>query len=274
MRHINRLILLISLSFLLPVSAYALEANSQTSNVFKFQQKLATRGNARAQYKLGCMYEAGTGIGRDIDQAKHWYNQAATAGIKAASDRMTYLSVKQRGYDKAKDSAWLDGVKKDAKASKGDAMFLLAQLHREGIGVKKDLNRSLEILDQVSLLGAADVEDEMALIQQEFDASKKVKKTARIKRKMELARLAQQEKEQSLVAPVNIELVKGQKAEEASAQKAQKIEQVAKTEEAIQAAKVKRYKKAMMQLKLEQQQIDEQQAWAAGGDEEVVDDEI
>jgi len=274
MRHINRLILLILLSSLLPVSAYAIEASGQASNVFKFQQKLADKGNARAQYKLACMYEAGTGIARDIDQAKHWYNKAATAGIKAASDRITYLSVKQRGYDKSKDSAWLDGIKKDAKASKGDAMFLLAQLYREGIGVKKDLNRSLEILDQVSLLGAADVEDEMALIQQEIDVGKKARKDARKKRKMELARIATQEKEQQLATQANIESEKVPKAEVVPAKKVQKTEQVANTEDAVQAAKIARYKKAMMQLKLEQQKIDEQQAWAAGGKEGTVDDEI
>lgn len=269
--NLNRLILLISLSFLLPVGAHAVSVKNQSMNVFNFQQKLANKGNASAQYKLACMYETGTGIDRDIEKAKHWYSQAAAAGIKAASDRMTYLSIKQQGYDKKKNSAWLDSIKSDAGESKGDAMFLLGQLYREGIGVKKDLDKSLEIFDKVSLLGAADVEDEIALIQQEIEANNKKQKRAKKKQKVAtpLAVLPtaqpttrpiiQPEKEKQVAAPIN---------------KKQKAAQQADSEAAIQAAKVRRYEKAMMQLKLEQKQIDDQQTWATGGDEDSVDDEI
>jgi len=273
MRHINRLILFISLSFLLPAGVYAVDAGSQSINVFNFQQKLANKGNARAQYKLATMYESGTGTGQDLEQAKHWYNKASSAGIKAAADRVIYLAVKQQGYDKTKNSTWIDGIKKDAKTSKGDAMFLLAQLYREGIGVKKDLNKALEILDQVSLLGAADVENEMVLIQQEIERDNKAKKVARKKHKIELARLAQQEKVQQIELLVNIEQQKEQEKALVVDIEQQKIQQV-EAEKALQQEKIRRYEKAMMQLKLEQEQIDAQQTWAAGGDDEGVDDEI
>ncbi len=276
MGHINRLILFISLSFLLPAGVYAVDVNSQSVNVFNFQQKLANKNNARAQYKLATMYESGTGTKQDLEQAKHWYDKASTAGIKAADDRMTYLSLKQQGYDKTKHSAWLESLKKDAKESKGDAMFLLAQLYREGLGVKKDLNKSLEILDQVSLLGAADVENDMALIQQEIEKNK-AKKAARKKYKMEVARLEQQKKEQQIKPLADIKQQQIQEdmlEKEAQVDVEQKKIQQVEAEKAIQDAKIRRYEKAMMQLKLEQQQIDEQQAWAAGGEDETVDDEI
>jgi len=71
MRHINRLILFISLSFILPASGYAVNASGQSNIVFVFQQKLANKGNARAQYKLATMYESGTGTERDMEQAGH-----------------------------------------------------------------------------------------------------------------------------------------------------------------------------------------------------------
>lgn len=234
-------------------------ATQPTSGVFKFQHKLASNGNARAQFKLGSMYECGTGIDLDIEKAKHWYGLASTAGIKAASDRLTYLSVKERGYDQAKNAGWLEGVKKAANKSNGDAMFLLAQLYREGLGVDKDLSKSLEILDQVSLLGAADVEDERALIQAEIIASKKAKKAAQRKSEIEAARLAKQEKQQKIDQLANNEL---QIAQQEAAAKASQDE------------KVKRYEKAMMQLILEQQQIDKQQAWASGAGVATADDEF
>ncbi len=276
MRHINRLILFISLSFILPASGYAVDASSQSNNVFVFQQKLANKGNARAQYKLATMYESGTGTEQDMEQAKHWYYKASSAGIKAAKDRMTYLLIKQQGYDKTKNSAWLASIQKDAKESKGDALFLLAQLYREGLGVKKDLNKSLEILDKVSLLGAADVENEMALIQQEVDANNKAKRIARKQHKIELARLAQQEKQQQAEQLTNIEPPKAPAKEAPAVTKAQKVDTPQTADKnAIQAAKIRRYEKAMMALKLEQQKIDEQQAWAAGDeDAETADDEI
>ncbi len=272
MRLVNRLILFILFSSILPVGAHALEVSDQSNNIFKFQQKLANKNNARAQYKLACMYESGsgTGIGRDIEQAKRWFSQAAAAGIKAASDRMTYLSVKQQGYDKTKNLVWLNNVKKDAKESKGDAMFLMAQLYRQGIGVKKDLNKSMDILDQVSLLGAADVEDEVALIQQEVEKDNKAKKILRKKHQIEVANLAQQRKRQQAL---EIRPVAVQKQPKNMAQGTNKTAQP-NTEKAIRAEKIKRYKEVMQKLKLEQQKIDEQQAWATGGSVDTADDEI
>lgn len=279
MRLTHRLVLVFSLSFFLPVSAYALELVNQSSNIFKFQQKLAAKGNASAQYKLACMYEFGTGIEQNLERAQHWYVQASSAGVKAASDRMTYLLVKQQGYDKKKNSAWLDGIQKSAKESNGDAMFLLAQLYREGLGVKKDLTKSVEILDQVSLLGAADVEKEMALIQQEIDVRNAAKKSAEKRRKIELAGLVRQGTSQGLEQQASTEqekILRNAQNKAAPGNKEQQMRQLGKSEKAILSAKRQRYEKAMMKLKREQQKIDEQQAWAEGGDAEeaTADDEI
>ena len=257
MRYINQFIFFISISFVLPTSLYAKDMGVQPSGVFKFQQKLATNGNVRAQYKLGTMYECGTGIELDLEKAKHWYGLASVAGVKAANDRMTYLSIKEQGYDQAKNSAWLNTLKKEANKSNGDAMFLLAQLYREGLGVDKDLNKALEILDTVSLLGAADVDDEIALIQAEIKAGNNAEKAAQKSNEAEAARLAQQEKKKKIDQQLN----KEQKiAQQEAAKKASQAE-----EKASQAAKIRRYEKAMMQLQLEQRQIDKQQAWATGG---------
>ena len=62
-------------SMLLPLNTQAEELASQSSNIFKFQQKLAMNGNVHAQYKLASMYENGDGVSASIDQAKHWYGR-------------------------------------------------------------------------------------------------------------------------------------------------------------------------------------------------------
>jgi len=258
MRLIHHFILFFSISLLLPGNVYALDALNHSGNVLKFQQKLAMNGNASAQYKLATMYESGTGVEENIEQAKSWYERASAAGNKAAKDRMVYLSIKEQGYDQAKNSAWLNGIKKDANASKGNEIFLLAQLYRQGLGVKKDLNKSLEMLDQVSLLGAADVENEMALLLAEMDKNNKAKEMAKKKNETDIARLAQKEKEQK---------------EKQQVKKKQQVIKQAEAENARQSEKIRRYEKAMMQLKLEQQQIDRQQTWASGDDADTIEAE-
>ncbi len=255
MKHLNRLILFVAFSLILPGSAHALDTTSQSSNVFKFQQKLANNGNARAQYKLATMYEAGSGTAQSIEQAKHWYSRASAAGITAANDRMTYLVLKEQGYDQAKNAAWLNNIKKEANRSNGDAMFLLAQLYRTGLGVDKDLHKSLEFLDKVSLLGAADVDDEVVMIQAEIEADKRAEATALRKTEAEAARLVQQNAEQQVV-------------------KQQQIVQQEEMAKVNQAEKIRRYEEVMMQLQLEQQQIDKQQAWASGSAAASMDDEF
>lgn len=50
--------------------------------VFEFQSKLATQGNAKAQYYLAQMYEEGRGTEANPELAKHWYEQAKLNGYK------------------------------------------------------------------------------------------------------------------------------------------------------------------------------------------------
>lgn len=46
----------------------------------------ANRGNARAQYSLGYMYQKGEGVNQDIDKAKEYYQLSAKQGhVKAKS---------------------------------------------------------------------------------------------------------------------------------------------------------------------------------------------
>ncbi len=48
--------------------------------VFDFQSKLASQGNAEAQYYLAQMYEEGRGTEASVEKAKHWYEQAKLNG--------------------------------------------------------------------------------------------------------------------------------------------------------------------------------------------------
>lgn len=256
-------IMLVLTSMALPMTANADELVSQSSNIFKFQQKLAMNGNVQAQYRLASMYERGDGITASIEQAKHWYGRAAEAGSTSAMHRNTYLEVKEKGYDPGKNADWLNSVKTEAGAHKAEAMFLLGQLYGEGIGVKKDLEKSLELLKQVRILGVANVDKQIAFIQNELNEQNKSEQQNKVAQNKENNRLIQTNEAQLAAQQAKIQ-----------ADKEEQAKQKAEAEKLAQAEKVRRYERAMMQLRLEQEQIDKQQAWASGGDVASADDEI
>lgn len=244
---LSHALLLAVTTALTPLSLHAEDLIDQTSNVFNFQQKMANNGNVGAQFKLATMYETGEGVTANIKQAKYWYAKAAATGSKPAMQRKLYLVTKEKGYEQATDEAWLNGVKADANAHKGEAMLLLGQLYGEGIGVKKDLLKSLELLQQVQILGIANLEDEIVLIQNE-------------------------------IAESNTTGQKSQKPGNDNSHYVNKKQRELDQAEAKRRAhneKVKRYERVMQQLQKEQKEIDDQQAWAAGGSvSAIVEDEI
>jgi len=238
---------------------------TQGNNIVKFQYKLASKGNAGAQYRLARMLETGDGIDVDLDEAKRWYDLAAKSGLTTAAQRNTYLKAKKQGFDAATDTDWLNGVIVDAESHKPDAVFLLAQLYRQGLGVKKDLNKALDLFNEVRIRGVADVYEEIASINEEVDANEKARQR---KQQQQLAKIKEREK-QAQQAQLKEKRQKAKKVaivpEQALTQKSkkQKVKSVT-SEQAVQAEKIKRYERAMLKLKQEQAIIDAQQAGITG----------
>ena len=246
---------------LAPMSLHAEDLIDQSSNVFKFQQKMANNGNVGAQYKLGLMYETGDGVTASLEQAKQWYTLAADGGSRAARQRNAYLRIKSQGYDQAKDIAWLASVKTDAIAHKAEALLLLGQIYREGLGVKKDLNKAMELLQQVQVMGTANVDKQIVQIQKEMAVKNKNESAKQERRVIDEANLQQENKEKQKKQRAGNKL-----------QKEQQIKQQAESERLAQEAKIKRYEKAMQKLRDEQKKIDEQQKWASGSENSATDD--
>lgn len=236
-------------TMVIPLSLHAEALINQSSNIFKFQQKLADNGNVVAQYRLASMYETGEGVTASIEQANYWYGKAADAGSRQAMHRHTYLKTKEQGYDQDKNADWLNSVKTDADAHDAEAMLLLGQLYGEGLGVKKDLEKSLELLEQVRILGVANVDRQIVLIKEEIKVLSENEAIEKESRNLESANVQQAKKDKQL-----------------------KLQAEVKKQD--QAEKVKRYEAAMKKLQLEQKKINEQQAWASGGTSLSADDEI
>ena len=68
-------------------------------------RKDAEQGDPRAQYNLGCCYELGDGVEKDLSQAYIWYYLAAEKGNELAAYRLYKLNndyEKQQKMEKHK----------------------------------------------------------------------------------------------------------------------------------------------------------------------------
>lgn len=144
-------------------------AYDTNASVLRFQTKMAERGVAESQYKLGFMYETGSGVEQHLSTALHWYNQASLQGYKAASNRIVYLQIKSTGM-KQQHNNWLSTLKSNAKSGDKDALFLLGQMYAEGTGVNKSLTHSLELLRQAARKNMPDTEPHIIRIERELAA--------------------------------------------------------------------------------------------------------
>lgn len=192
----------------LAISAPALSVDFD-SGVFEFQQKMANKGDAQAQYRLGVLYETGKGTKTSYDDALAWFKKAAAQNYTPAKIRITYLDIKKTGYDKGKHGAWLNELQAEAKNS-GELMMLLASMHETGFIVDKDLNKAQDYLKKATSKNTPGSEAELerieVLAQKEDAAAKAAEEKKRQqaaleqKRKAEAARQAQLQKEQDAQA--------------------------------------------------------------------------
>ncbi|EPE99630.1 SEL1-like repeat protein [Rhizobium grahamii] len=104
-------------------------------------QLAADKGFAPAEYRLGNIYEKGTGVDRDVAKAKQYYEQAANSGNASAMHNLAVLyasgALGQQDYKAAAD--WFI---KAADLGITDSQFNLAILCARGNGVVQDLTES------------------------------------------------------------------------------------------------------------------------------------
>ncbi len=233
----------------------------QSDNLFIFQQKLASRGNAQAQYAVGFMYEMGRGTEVDKGKAIKWYKQAAAQHNRAAKMRLTYLHVKEKGYQNKLNNKWLREVESGASADKPAAMFLLGELYHEGLGVKRDLNKSAKIMYRLSADGYSAAEAEMRILEIEIkqNSADKVKRNQRLA----LARSNSANKLEKI--KIDKKEILGHKEKQAASAKKVNLKSVKNiVSNETKSQKRKNYEAVMRKLAKEQAQIDQLQGWSEG----------
>lgn len=222
--------------------AYASAMDQQLStNVYDFQLTLAKTGNPQSQTKVGQMLEAGNGVPQDIKQAQHWYQLAAKSGYVPAENRLKFLEMKIHGYNKSKDAAWVNNIIVTAHQRNRDAMLLLAQMYRQGIGVDKNYVIARKILNILNASGGMIIDFE----------NSQLNAAIRSEHKRQQAHATQRAAQE-------------QQHAKASQQAKEKQQQVADSKQESEAEKRKRYEAAMKQHREQQRLIDAQQKWAEG----------
>ena len=215
--------------------------------IFNFQKKMALKGNMLAQYKLGALYEFGIAVKPNVNEAKVWYEKAAKQGYKVAANRLTYLDVKQNGYNQSKHGAWFKNIKSEAKALEPNALILLGQMHRYGIVVKKDLKKALVMLEKASSQGHTEVDFEVEEIIAELDASNAKKEQPKV------VEVKKPKKEKKSIPKTVKKTVAKSVRKKAAAEKKKKDDKQAKRQ---------KYEEMMRKLYKEQLILQQQQEWS------------
>lgn len=242
----NTLPIMLLFCFILQSQAVkAEELGAFGARIFMFQERLAKKGNVRAQYKLGTLYEFGVSVKPNIEQARHWYQLASKKNYLPAINRYTYLEVRASGFEPQKHKQWLSDLIHQVDTAEPNALILLGQMHRHGIGVKKDIKKSLALLSQASSLGHTEIDAEIDEISREIE-----KQDARaIENKERKARkeLVNEEKK-----AVELKKRNEEKRKKNQAKKKQKAAD----------DKLRRYENAMRKAREEELLLEEQQKWS------------
>ncbi len=176
-------------------------AYDPSETVFNFQKKMAERGVTISQFKLGLMFETGSGTTKNIESAIDWHKKAASKGYKPAINRLTYIEIQQDGF-REKHRSWLKSLKVDARFNEGESLFLLGQMFSKGMGVSKSLTKSLKLLRKAAAANIPGSEAEINRVEAEITELQKLHLTqqqaALIKEKARLATLRQQKAKQAV----------------------------------------------------------------------------
>ena len=165
---------------------------SQADALFDFQMKLAKKGNAEAQFKVGEMYESGTGVKQDMAEATNWITKAADQDHETANFKLLYWDMEKNGITDA-NKAKFEDLQAKAKSGNGQAQYYVGKMYANGIGVKKNPDKAISWLNKAALVGVLQAEPEIVKIREDKQRQALAKRRAEEKKRAQLK--AQQERE-------------------------------------------------------------------------------
>lgn len=229
-----------------------LPALSQADGLFDFQMKLAEKGNAEAEFKVGEMYETGFGVKQDMTEAQNWIKKAADKGHETANYKLLYWDLEKNGVTDA-NKAKLASLQTKAIDGDAQAQFYVGKMFSRGVGVKKDPDQAISWLNKAALVGILEAEREVILVREEKQRQALAQRRAEEKKRAELK--AQQERDRQAKLEQQRKLEQQQQAEAKA-----RVNDAAKQDKAATEARLKAEKAAAeKQQQLAKMQAEEKQ---------------
>lgn len=126
-----------------------------------FYKKYADKGDKEAMYNLADCYINGTGgVSQDMNQATYWLTKSAKKNYAPAQVKLAYCYIYGAGVLKDYKQAW-ELAQKAAKQNNAGAYYLLSQMYKDGMFVKKSDSGYLQYLKKSSDLGDDDAQVEL-----------------------------------------------------------------------------------------------------------------
>lgn len=160
-------------------------AVTQASGLFEFQMKLAKKGNAEAEFKVGEMYETGFGVKQDKVEAMNWIKKAANHGHETASFKLLYWNIQKNGINDSNKEQY-DILVAKAKSGNGQAQYYIGKMYARGVGVKRNSNAAISWLNKAALVGVLQAEQEVAIVRENKRQWLQSKKQAEDKKRAQL----------------------------------------------------------------------------------------
>ena len=116
-----------------------LETKKEYKAAIKYYVLVANQNDVQACTNLGYLYQQGTGVKKDADEAIKWTKKAADLGYSVAQNNVGYLFEMKKEYKEALKYYTL-------AANQGEAFACnnLGYLYQQGIGAEKDEKLSKE----------------------------------------------------------------------------------------------------------------------------------
>ena len=207
----------------------------QADMVFDFQMKLAKKGNAEAQYKVGEMYETGFGVKQDSEEAMSWVTKAASKGHETAEFKLLYWDIEKNGMSNA-NKINLGALKAKAKQGNPQASYYLGKMYARGVGLPRNTSSAVKWLNKAASVGIPAAESELVIVrerqQRQLATKRRIdeKKRADLKAKQDRERQAQLEQRRR---------IKAQQAQKQAEEKT-RAEESAKQHVAIEKAAIEK----------------------------------
>jgi uncharacterized protein len=120
----------------------------------------AEQGDAKAQYKLGLMYQEGEGVPKNYAEAVKWYRKAAAQGDADARSKLALWYALGHGND----ADTLEWLRKSAEQGDADAQYNLGNKYLGGEGVPKNYAEAVEWYTKAAEQSYAKVQDQLGYV--------------------------------------------------------------------------------------------------------------